>query len=174
MSETIKTRLMGPFPTARPIVYQALENYINSNSNTTPSLNALVEAAIQSAKTILGQSAQPWAAIRTVTEKQLLRSGAALDERGKPLPDDWRSKALTVYRLAENWRSRAEGEILLALFAAQDFNGGQLVDIARAVWGSSSAATVARAQAVLQLLISSGRVQEDDQGILRVKARGRN
>jgi len=45
----------------------------------------------------------------------------------------------------------------------------ELVDIARSVWGSSSAETASKAHAVLQLLIASGRVQEDDRGIFRVK-----
>jgi hypothetical protein len=40
-----------------------------------------------------------------------------------------------VCRLAEDWRSLAEGEILLALLDAQDVDGGHLVDVARSVWG---------------------------------------
>jgi DNA-binding winged helix-turn-helix (wHTH) protein len=167
MSENIRRQLMGPFPTARPLVFQAVENCVNSD--TKLSLGALVEAAVHNARTLLGESAQPWAAIRAVTEKQLLRSGAVLDERGHALPDEWSSKTLLVHRLAENWRSLAEAEILLALFGAQDVTGAQLMDIARSVWGASSAEAVSKAHIVLQLLIASGRVQEDDRGVFRVK-----
>jgi DNA-binding winged helix-turn-helix (wHTH) protein len=48
MSESIKARLMGPFPTARPVVYKALERCVRANAKL--SLYALVKSAVQSAK----------------------------------------------------------------------------------------------------------------------------
>ena len=167
MSTTIDSQKMGPFPTARPVVYQALQNCVDSKGGL--SFDALVEAAIQSAKGSMPGSPQPWTAIRFVTARQLLRAGVVLDEQEKPLPNAWSSGSKIVHRLAHDWMQRAEGEILLALFAAQDVTGDQLVDIARSVWGSSSAEALSRVRAVLQHLIDAGRVQEDERGVFRVK-----
>lgn len=167
MSTSIEGQKMGPFPTARPVVYQSLDNCARSNAKL--SFRSFVEAALESAKAQMVNSTQPWTAIRFTTERQLLRSGAVLDERGKSLPDHWSSGNLIVHRLAPDWVRRAEGEILLALFAVQEVTGDQLVDIARSVWGSSSAEAISKVQGVLQLLIDAGRVQEDDRGVFRVK-----
>src|ERR1019366_6115278 len=88
---------------------------------------------------------------------------------GNPLPDHWSSGNVIVNRLAPDWVRRAEAEILLALFAMQDVTGDQLVDVARSVWGSSSAEALSKVQAVLLVLIDAGRLQEDDRGVFRVK-----
>jgi DNA-binding winged helix-turn-helix (wHTH) protein len=167
MSDSIARKRMGPFPTARPIVFEALESYLTGNPRLP--LSGLVEAAVQKAKEQMGESAQPWAAIRAVTEKQLLQAGVALDSDGWPLANAWSSKRLVVHCLAGDWRRRVEGEIILALFEEQDVAGDQLLDVARAVWGSGSGEALSRVQSTLQKLIEADRVQEDDRGIFRVK-----
>jgi len=166
MSANIEKQKLGPFPSARPVVYAALEAELAMKKRP---LAGLVEAAIRTAERDMPGSTQPWTAIRFVTQRQLLRSGAALDERGKPLPDNWSSGRTIVHAFAPDWRMRAEGEILLALFTAQEVTGDHLVDIARSVWGSSGADALSMAQAVLELLIATQRVEEDESGVFRVK-----
>jgi hypothetical protein len=167
MSESIESQHLGPFPTARPVVYSALQSLVDAKSNLA--FNALIEAAIQKSRMEMADSPQPWSTIRSVTVRQLLGAGVALDEKGKPLPHNWSSGNVVVQRLAPDWVLRAEGEILLALFAAQDVTGDHLIDIARSVWGSSSADALSKVQVVLQALIDGDRVHEDDHGIFRVK-----
>lgn len=167
MSVIIDRSRMGPFPVARPVVYQALQNCVDSKAEL--SFDALIEAAIQSARTSMPGLPQPWTAIRFVTARQLLRAGVVLDKQDKPLPNNWSSGSIVVHRLPPGWVQRAEGEILVALFAGQDVTGDQLADIARSVWGSSSAEALAKVRAVVHYLVEVDRVQEDDRGVFRVK-----
>jgi len=158
---------MGPFPVARPKVYEAVDKLVISKSNLP--LSSLIEAAIERAKKLLPPG-QPWEAIRHVTQNQILKAQVALDGEGKPLPDRWDSGKRTVHRLADNWQVRAVGEILLALFESDDVTGKDIANVCRSVWGASSSEALAELYRVMEYLTDVARVVEEDKGgVFRVK-----
>jgi hypothetical protein len=165
-SNYIQEARMGPFPTARPVVYDALDKIVTSGANL--SLSSLIEAAVEKAKGQL--PTQPWPAIRHVTQNQLLKAQAVLDADGKPLPDRWDSGKRIVHRLADDWQVRASGEILIALFEATAITGQELVNVCRSVWGSSGGDALDELYRVMEYLTDVACiVQEDNSGFFRVK-----
>jgi hypothetical protein len=87
-SDHIAKARMGPFPVARPRIYDALKKLVDSRSKLP--LSSLIESAIEIARKQVPQP-QPWEAMRHVTQNQLLKAQIALDADDKPLPDRWDS-----------------------------------------------------------------------------------
>ena len=108
--------------------------------------------------------------LEQATQQQLLRAGVALDEHGRPLPDNWKSGVSIVDRLAPNTVKRLEAEILTTLLAAEDVMGDDVEDIARCIYGTADdPGNVLKVHDLLKFLIESDRVYEDKRGVFRVK-----
>lgn len=163
-STVIAEQKMGPFPTARPVVHEALQASVRKGLR----LCELVDSAIAVAQTKL-PSPQPWPAIRQVTIRQILRAGVALDAGGEALPNSWAGAHAVVTNFSMDWEKKVEGEILLALFGAQEVSGEDLRNIARSVWGSGNSEAEGKAHGVIQYLIEAGRLEEDGSGVFRVR-----
>jgi hypothetical protein len=166
-SEQICQANMGPFPVARPKVYDALAAL--ENSNIKLSLSAFVSAAVARAKDSC-PGGEPWEAIRHVTQAQLLKAQVVRNETGDPLPVHWTSGSRIVCSLAPNWRLRTVGEILLAVFEAGNVTGQDVANICRSVWGSSEGPALDEFHAVMDYLMNDAHVvEEDTAGVFRVK-----
>lgn len=158
---------MGPFPVARPKVFEALSKLVSAKRKMA--LSSLVEAAVNGAKVHL-PGPQPWEAIRHVTQNQLLKAQVARDESNRPLPDHWTSGKRIVHSLSDRWRVRVVGEILLALFESENVTGHDVANVCRSVWGSAGGESQAEFHEVMEYLTEEVRVvSEDKGGVFRVK-----
>jgi hypothetical protein len=155
---------VGPFPDARPFVYQAMIDIVNSgDSQPFADLVALAVDRGRELAVAAGRSPrQPWPAVRKVMERLLLRAGAVTDNQNIPLPNSWASGKTIVCGLSDQWQVKTDAEIVLTLIEkVPDVSGDDILDIARSLYHSSKSEARAQVHAVLELLIASNRIVDD-------------
>jgi hypothetical protein len=167
-SQHIINQRMGPFPVPRPSIYDSLLQL--DAQRVRLQLHVFVTMAVKAAIAQHPNVAPMRKQLEQATQQQLLRARVALDEHGRPLPDNWKSGVSVVDRLAPNAVKKLEAEILATLLAAEDITGDDVDDIARCLYGSADEPTnVLKVHDLLKFLIDNDRVYEDKRGVFRVK-----
>jgi hypothetical protein len=126
----LKTKGMGPYTVARLAMYDAIEATVGdaaANGGKLLTLDSLIDAAMVKASEVLrgagrdtAEKRQPWSKIKSFLQRLLTQAAVLLDENGQPISAGWSSRLRSVKGFAEDWRTKADAEIVLSLITDAD------------------------------------------------------
>lgn len=166
MEQKIREANMGPFVTCRLACYASIEELDLSTGSY--SLSALIQHAIAGARQKLqdgeetreNYESQPWRRMGSFLHTVLTRAGAVLDGDG-PLADSILSQRKTVTGLSENWKTRADSQILIPVIRSMDdITLYDLPNLAGALYHDRGDEGQAQVLRCLEFLINEGLVTE--------------
>ena len=176
MVDILRKRKAGPFSTARPLVYNAIEQVVNERQGLL--LGELLDDAVRRAQDAgppdTEGKPQAWSVIRKFAEQLCTRARVFLAADDSCVGGDWRGKATPVAKLAPNWIARADGQLILELLRElPDISTRDMKNLARALYYNSTAAAETRVREAVLHLLDEGlaeEVEENGEGYLRVSS----
>jgi hypothetical protein len=174
--EILIRRRLGPFPDHRPLVYNAVEELIESGVKVR--VSELLQRAVADAKKVAAErnkaaNREPrvddrlWAGIAKFSEQLFLEARALVGPDNEALGTDWRSRSVPVHGLAPNWRAMCDGLLILGLVdEGESISSVEAKNIARAIYHSSSEESECRVNDAVLNLLERKVVEETPEGVL--------
>ncbi|MEU5631486.1 hypothetical protein ACH47C_11165 [Streptomyces rishiriensis] len=163
----LKSAGLGPFQQVRLTIYEEIERLVKEQQPTPPKL---IRDAVHAARESWTQSQEekplPWAKIREFFISLVNRHQVLLSS-GKPVSHSWSEAESRVDSLADEWKTRLDGELICFLLASKvKLSLADIADISGALYNSRRDEYFDRVLYVVQWLLREGRVEESSDGVL--------
>jgi hypothetical protein len=171
MVRLLRERKMGPFAIERPLAYEALDEVIREGNhrNLAETLDRAIDRLRQTDKVQVKESpdsedrdrSKLLFGIRQFLHHVLTQAKVVKDAEGSPIGSDWRGSSRQVAGLEENWRVKADAQVVLAIVREmKDITPRDLKNLARALFYSPDEQYQAHVSACVEYLLDSGKVKQ--------------